>query len=222
MICRAPSAQLGTQSPQPLHSSSSMRMISRCMAGRSCRHRSGNATSKEDGSCPDSAQLAHSRRHEAIEDVVQQPAARGPHPADRLFRFGDDTRRAAGAQSRSNEVCVLFGPAADHVRVHLGVKLQTWFARRLPARPVARIPYDQIPLACGRRLCQKKGWSRVTEHLRTPPGPEGSNGSWSTGCSGPFALSAARKAATAQPRWTASATRRPGQGSRRSGTMVLQ
>ena len=47
----------------------------------------------------------------------------------------------------------------------------------------------KIPLAPGRRLCQKERWSRVTEHLRTPPGPEGSNGSRSTGCSGPFVLS---------------------------------
>ena len=53
-------------------------------------------------------------------------------------------------------------------------------------RKIGPSPRAQISLALGRGLCEKQAWSRVTEHLRTPPGPEGSNGSWSTGCSGPF------------------------------------
>ena len=50
----------------------------------------------------------------------------------------------------------------------------------------ARAARPRFRTGQGGGIVGKKKRSRATEHLRTPPGPEGSNGSLSTGCSGPL------------------------------------
>src|SRR3954468_18731815 len=53
---------------------------------------------------------------------------------------------------------------------------------------VARSQARPFRSGVGGRAVPNRRRSRATEHWRTPPGPEGSNGNQSTGCSGPLLL----------------------------------